>query len=56
MPDAVAPPPRSAECERVARERSDDAAAAGFRDDVQEKVRQQTYAACTEWNTSHPGS
>jgi hypothetical protein len=45
----------TAQCESVAKARAGDAANAGFEDDVQQKVHDQTYAKCVAWYQTHGG-
>lgn len=51
MPTAV----RNAHCQSIANTRADDAAAAGQDHEIQQVVREGTYANCVAWQAAHGG-
>lgn len=50
----AAAPPATDHCTAVAKQRADDARAAGMDDDTLAIIRHGTYADCMAWATSHP--
>jgi hypothetical protein len=54
-PSAMPTTARNAHCQSVANTRADDVAAAGQDREIQQVVREGTYANCVAWQAAHGG-